>query len=884
MVGDHVDFFVSHAGADRAWAEWVAWQLAEAGYTVELDVWDWAAGQNFVTAMSDALGRCDRVVALFSAAYFDRSRYTADEWSVAALHVPGTGDNRLVPVRVEPVPAADVPALLRTTVYRDLFGMDEDRARQILLEAVAGPRRPDRSPAFPGHGTPGGIGELGGSSPRLPGRIPRVWNIPVRNPGFTGRDGLLVAVRERLLAGDSAVVQAFQGMGGVGKTQLATEYAHQFAGTYDLAWWIDSEQAGLIGDQFAALGVALGCVEPDAGTEAVRAAVLATLRERGLWLLIFDNAEKPADITGWLPGGGGHVLITSRENKWAEVAVPVEVDVLARSESVAILQDRVTGLDGSDADQLAARLGDLPLAIAQAAGFMAETGMPADEYLGLLLTQAGELLAEGAPGSYPRSLAAATHMIADRLDRDDPAAAQIAGLCAFLAPEPIPEDLFTGAPSELPGDLAARVADPLSWRRILAHLTRQSLTRIDRRGLLMHRLTQAILRDRLTPAEATAARERIEAILVANDPGDQGNPITWPRWAQLMPHLLATDLAATSNPGLRWMACSACGYLIFRGDTRTGHDLARDLRKQWCIRLGDDHKHTRAATSYLAWALRTMGHYVEARDLDQNNLDSARRLLGADHPETLVYASDLASDLRALGDVQAARDLDEDTLDRARRLLGADDRNTLVYASDLASDLRALEEVQAARDLEQDTLDRSRRVLGEDHPDTLTSANNLAIDLSRLGEVRAARDLDEDTLARRRRVLGDDHPDTLGSANNFAVDLRGLGELRAARDLDEDTLARRRRVLGEDHPDTLTSARNLAADVAALGDGRPACEAGDGRPACEAGDARPACEAGDGRPACEKGDGRPACEAGDGRPAREAGDRETGAGETDRDS
>jgi TIR domain len=100
MAGDNLDFFISHAGTDRAWAEWVAWQLTEAGYTVELDVWDWAAGQNFVIAMSDALERCDRVVALFSAAYFDRSRYTTEEWTAASLHVPGMAEGKLVPVRV----------------------------------------------------------------------------------------------------------------------------------------------------------------------------------------------------------------------------------------------------------------------------------------------------------------------------------------------------------------------------------------------------------------------------------------------------------------------------------------------------------------------------------------------------------------------------------------------------------------------------------------------------------------------------------------------------------------------------------------------------------------------------------------------------------------
>ena len=108
------------------------------------------------------------------------------------------------------------------------------------------------------------------------------------------------------------MVQALHGMGGVGKTQLAAEYAHRFAGSYDLAWWINSEQGGLIGDQFAALGVALGCVQAGAGTEVVRAVVLAELRERGRWLLVFDNAEDLADVTPWLPGGGGHVLITTR--------------------------------------------------------------------------------------------------------------------------------------------------------------------------------------------------------------------------------------------------------------------------------------------------------------------------------------------------------------------------------------------------------------------------------------------------------------------------------------------------------------------------------------------------------------------------------------------
>jgi len=349
MSGDRVDFFVSYAGADRAWAEWVAWQLTDAGYSVELDVWDWAVGRNFVTAMSAALERCDRVVALFSAAYFDRSRYTTEEWSAAVLHVPGMAQDSLVPVRVEEVPAGKVPAVLRPLLYCDVFGVAEDQAQRALLDAVAGPRRPGRKPDFPGPGA----AAPGGPRPQLPGTVPQVWNVPSRNPGFTGRDGLLVALREALLSGDGAVVQALHGMGGVGKTQLVAEYAHQFASAYHLVWWVNAEDAGLIGDQFAVLASELGWAGAGAGTEAIRSAVLRELRVRGQGLLVFDNATSPEEVLPWLPGGSGHVLITSRAPGWAEVAMPVEIDVLARTESMALLVSRVPGLHETDADRLA---------------------------------------------------------------------------------------------------------------------------------------------------------------------------------------------------------------------------------------------------------------------------------------------------------------------------------------------------------------------------------------------------------------------------------------------------------------------------------------------------------------------------------------------------
>jgi tetratricopeptide (TPR) repeat protein len=799
MSGNRANFFISHAGADQAWAEWVAWQLTDAGYTVELDVWDWAVGQNFVTAMSDALDRCDRVIALFSAAYFERRRYTTEEWTSALVHLPGRGQGRLLPVWVEKVSSTHMPAALRTLISCDLYGLDAAEARRVLLAAAAGAQRPGEEPAFPDQGALSGLRKLGSAGPRLPGRLPRVWNLPARNPGFTGRDRLLMTVRDRLLAEDRAVVQAFQGMGGVGKTQLAVEYAYRFASSYGLAWWVDCGQPELIADQMAALGVALGCIQSGTAAEVVRPAVLGELRERDRWLLVFDNAGKPGDIRRWLPGGG-HVLITSRQRRWAEDAVPVEVDVLARAESAAILQDRVAGLSELDADRLADRLGDLPLAITQAAGFIAQTGIPAGRYVDLLETRAGQILDQGAPGSYPRSLAAVTELIIDRLTADDLAAAQLARLCAFLAPDPIPQWLFTEQADELPGELGARAADWLAWGKTVDSMTGHSLARVDHRGIQIHRLTQAILRDSLTAGEAALTRSHAEALVAASVPRSIGNPAAWLRWEQLMPHVLAADLAATGNPAVRELACNACEYLLVRGEVRPAYDLASDLHQQWSERLGNDGEDTRTSALYLAWALREMGQYAAARDLDQDNLDHHRRFLGDDDPVTLASANNLAVDLRGLGDAEAARTLDQDILGRRRRLLGDDAVLTIYSANNLASDLRMLGEIEAAHNLDKDTVERCRRILGDDHPGTLLCSHNLAIDLYQLKGAEAARGLAQDILDRQRRVLGNDHPITLSSADFLTDVLRDLGEVAAARHLERDTQERYGRVLGDDHP------------------------------------------------------------------------------------
>jgi tetratricopeptide (TPR) repeat protein len=500
-----------------------------------------------------------------------------------------------------------------------------------------------------------------------------------------------------------------------------------------VVWWVAAEQAGLIGEQFAALAQALGCAPAGAGLAEVRRAVAGELRERERWLLVFDNAGDPGEVMGWLPGGPGHVLITSRAQGWEEVAVPVPVDVLTRAESAALLTNRMPGLARAEAEEVARALGDLPLALAQAAGYMTGTGTPAAEYLKLLAERAGQVLDRGQLWSYRRSLTTVTQLAFDHLSAEDPAAAALVAVCAFLAPEPIPAGWFPRVAARLPAPLTEAAADPVAWRETVGKVLAQALARLDQRGLVVHRLTQAIVRGLLPPDQAAAARIAAQAVLAANHPGEMALPSTWPGWAQLLPHLLAADPDATTA-ALSDLTYDAVWYLIRRGDHRSGHDLARRL-----------HQHR----------------------LDQ---------LGPDDPATLAAARTVATILQGIGRSGEARDLDEDTLTRSRRVLGEDHRDTLQSASNLAADLRALGKYQAARELDENTLARSRQVLGEDHPNTLRYANNLAADLRELGEYQAARELDEDTLARRRHLLGEDHPATQRSARNLAADLRALGE------------------------------------------------------------------------------------------------------------
>src|SRR3954465_276467 len=329
---------------------------------------------------------------------------------------------------------------------------------------------------------------------------------------------MLAELRRRLRAGEGTLaVQALYGLGGVGKTQLALEHAHRFAADYQLVWWIDAEQPVLIPEQLGALAARLD-MAPGATVADTVDRLLAELRGRDRWLLIFDNAERPNDIAAYRPGGAGHLLITSRFPGWGALGGRLEVDVLTRAETIALLRARIPTLTEELADKLAAELGDLPLAAAQAAGYLEQTDLPPADYLRRFRTRRATLLARGEVVGYAGRLDTAWALSLGRLRGEDPAAVQLLELAAFLAPEPIPLSLFGDHAELLDEPLRGTAADSDALADTLGALVGYSLARRHPDGFQVHRLVQAVIRQQLPPDRQHATAEKVPGLMAPPPP------------------------------------------------------------------------------------------------------------------------------------------------------------------------------------------------------------------------------------------------------------------------------------------------------------------------------------------------------------------------------
>ncbi len=805
-----VDFFLSRRGSVAALAQEVADVLTQADYKVIVQDYDIPLGASFVEAMHEGVKAARDLLILFTGDY-EQSPYTRKEFtSFEAERLRDERERHIVVLRCD---AAPLRGLLADCVYQTLVGVTdpEERKRRILAAA-----------------------ERRSSADRPQRRRGRTFvGVPPRIAGFTGRtdefDRLdVLLTQDRRAALTQVGRAAVQGMGGVGKTALAVEYANRFRDLYDGVWWCPAEtRAGLM-TSLAALGIELEATSlAEADIEKAARAALSRLAEQGdIWLLVYDNVTSPEEIADLMPAAGARVLLTSRFSDWSGWADEVSLDVLPIAEAVAFLMARAARSDEVSARTLAEALGRLPLALDHAAAYCKRTQMSFAAYA----ARAASLIAETPPrGSpYPRSVAATFDLAIGDAVAQCPAAEPLMAFLALCAPERIPLTLVEGATDDEGERMAA-----------LAALAELSLVRHDpfedgAPAVTVHRLVQAVARAR---SERTGALENAFTNLVvrlgAIYPSDSfNNPDSWSLCAPLTPHLVACcdmyilDTESPDEAEIVEFSCRVNMDLLDRAGNyllgRAAYSEARPLFER-ALALGEkalnpDDRSTAASLNNLALTLKAQGDLAGARPLYERALAIREKTLGSEHEDTAQSLNNLALLIQAQGDLAGARLLFERALAIREKALGSEHSHTAQSLSNLAVLLVEQGDLAGARPLHARALAIREKALGAEHPDTAESLNNLANLLQAQGDLKGARPLYERALAIFEKALGPEHPNTGTGLNNLASLLHAQGDLAGAQPLHERALAITEKALGREHPDTARSLNNLASVLQARGD------------------------------------------------------------------
>jgi tetratricopeptide (TPR) repeat protein len=671
--------------------------------------------------------------------------------------------------------------------------------------------------------------------------LPAIWgNVPQRNRNFTGRQLLLEQLRAQVTgrADVTAVLQqALQGLGGVGKTQLAVEYAYRYGSEYDVVWWLPADQSVLLRSSLAALAPQLGLSVTPGRVEDALAAVLDSLR-RGepysRWLLIFDNADQPEEVRELIPQGSGHVLVTSRNHRWKGITDTIEVDVFTRAESLAFLHTRVPGIQDEPAGQLADELGDLPIALEQAAALQAESGMPVTEYLDLLAAAGSRLLGENKPTDYPVPVAAAWSLSMAQVRKQMPVAMDLLRHCAYFGPEPIPRDLLIRGRYVLTSPFGAALRDPLTISRGMRELGRYALARMDNsRGTIqVHRLIQRLVRDELTSEEADEMQNDVHLLLASVDPLEPDEPRTWPQYAELIAHVGPSDAARSRHPDVRRLVRNVAKYLYNTGEYTTCIAETDRALDRWTADSGPDDLDVLRLAAQKADVLWSLGRYEDAYELRRATLDRTAAVLGEEHEETLIVTNGHGADLRVRGVFADALALDEQSLARHLRIFGPDDLKTFNAANNLAVDYSLNGRYEEARQLDARTHQQLRDFFSRDDvPLVAWLLNSVARDQRQVGQHAAALVTAEqaDSTFRelvRQRFLSPDHVWVLVQARHLSVAQRTVGQiaeaLAQARSVREEY--ERSASSGPDHPDTLAAAVTLGNALRSAGEYEEAAE------------------------------------------------------------
>jgi len=846
------DFFISYTKTDQAWAEWIGWVLEETGYLVTVQAWDFRAGTNFASAMHRAAQEADRTLAILSPDYL-LSDFAESEWTAAFVQDPKGALGKLFPVRVREVSPVGI---LKPIVYTDLVGLDETAARFRLLVAAELQRaKPLTKPIFPGPRRAVPFPDsTSDQQPALPvDDIPEPGPLPERsrilfavNRLFVGRQDDLRTLARQLKAKETSAIGQVEiagvtGLGGIGKTQLASEFVHRYGRYFEGGvFWMSFADPAAVPAEVAACGRSLD-LNPSYDTLPLDQQVLLVGEE---WqkpvarLLVFDNCEDEHLLDRWRPKtGGARVLVTSRRARW-DLALGVQIvslTILPRPASIELLRRFRPDLRADDPalNEIAEDLGDLPLALHLAGSFLqryanSPIGKPA-AYLAALrrkgLLDHPSLQGKDSPISptghaahVARTFALSFEQLDSEDDTDALALALLARAAYFACGEPIPRDLLLKTAGSGAEDLDDTRPDDA-----LNRLTALGLLESNEEGaLVVHRLVASFARNAGGGDEAQAAVEEtlLEEAIHLNNAGVPGPLFAW------QAHLRAVAEGAweredTTTAGL---ANELGFHLRIIGDypgARFYYIRALAIREK---ALGMEHSDTAQSLNNLGALLTSQGDLSGARLYYEKALAVGEKILGPEHPNTARILTNLGSVLHRQGHLAEARPHLDRALAICEKTLALEHPNTAISLNNLGGLLYSQGDFAGARSYYERALTIREKVLGSEHPGTSLSLNNLGGLLESQGDFEGARSYYDRALAIREKILGPEHPDTANSLSNLGGLLQHQGHFAEARPYFERALTILEVRLGQDHPKTKSARENLAALSFPPGDSPPDSE------------------------------------------------------------
>jgi tetratricopeptide (TPR) repeat protein len=826
-----IEVFYSYADADDALLNKLDRHLSQLRHTnriVTLHRRNIQPGEDWQKAIDQYLNTASLILLLISSDFL-ASDYLAGVELQRALERHKQGEAHVIPILLRSCDWEDAPFTHLQMVPRNHLPLDLWSNLDEGLTCVA---KEIRAALENDHVLPSDL------DPTVP-RRGQIWNIPyARNPFFTGREELLNdlhASLHRQQTTDLLQPQQISGLGGVGKTQLALEYAYRFRTQYEAVFWINAETRETLTSGSAGLALDLNLpLKDEQDQQSIVQAVTRWLQTHHNWLLILDNVEDLALLPPFLlPDLSGHVLLTTRIQVAGGSAHHLDISVLSEEEGILLLLKRA-GLWNphralkpeiiEQARQISVELGHLPLALNQAGAYIEETRCSLRSYLQQYQQEPGFFLVRREqhphPLAYPASVATTWSLSFRRVEQQSAMAAQILRFCAFLAPEAIPDTLvqyalasgkltITTTPEQ--DQANAQPASPIRFDDLMGILLSYSLILRppETETLTIHRLVQAVLRDTLSKEEQNAWAERAVKILEKALP--ENSFASWSQCEQYLPHaqectqLIKADSIEQARV-LHWTGA----YLFDRQRAREAKPYvqkALQIREQL---LGTEHLETAKSLESVALWWQWQEHYAEAEPLFQRALAIKEEQLGDDHLDTATSLNNLALLYQTQRRFTEAEPLFLRALTIREKHLGDGHTDTSTSLNNLASLYMSQERCAEAEPLFLRALVIREKQLGVEHLHVATILNNLAF-LYRSQE----RDTEAEPRYLRALAIYEKHSDTNDvsqamTLNNLAILYYNQERYVEAEPLFLRALAIKEQLLGTDHPDVALSLNNLA--------------------------------------------------------------------------